>query len=234
MHSLQGWRASCLEFAALLSFAAFAALWPQVYRAFALSLALNRTLVLPRLKCYCYKNWFMTEQCKIPGDRATSFPFHCTLDQWARPKVLYKGFGLSGANFTFREWTFLSNPRTNGSLMRSRRVLRPFAAPASADASASSSADAAQLLRRGPKGGLQLAQNLSFEQLRSVAPALQGFRLVHVPNVTAAFRGFDSPRLRSQFEGWLNNVATQWCCRLESESKKHNQPIKARMAITMR
>lgn len=43
----------------------------QVYRAVAVALILKRTLVFPRLRCYCFKNWFMSEQCRIPGDKVT-------------------------------------------------------------------------------------------------------------------------------------------------------------------
>ncbi len=37
--------------------------------------------VFPKLKCFCYKNWFMMEQCRIPGDKETQFPLDCELDQ---------------------------------------------------------------------------------------------------------------------------------------------------------
>lgn len=36
----------------------------QLYRAMAVAALLNRTLVMPRLQCYCFKNWFMSEQCR--------------------------------------------------------------------------------------------------------------------------------------------------------------------------
>ena len=61
----------------------------QVYRVMALAVITNRTLVLPRLHCFCYKNWFMMEACRIPGDRVTQFPMECCLDQWLRPKIIY-------------------------------------------------------------------------------------------------------------------------------------------------
>jgi hypothetical protein len=60
----------------------------------ALALALNRTLILPRLKCHCYKNWFANVACRLPGERQSVLPFTCTLEQWLRPSVLYKGMKL--------------------------------------------------------------------------------------------------------------------------------------------
>ena len=89
----------------------------QVYRVMAIALILNRTLIFPKMQCFCYKNWFMSEQCKIPGDKNTIFPIECHLDQWLRPKVLYNyGAKIVGSDgvpraFDFREHSALENPR---------------------------------------------------------------------------------------------------------------------------
>eukprot|EP00798_Chlamydomonas_sp_ICE-L_P021186 gene21186-28086_t len=90
-------------------------LW-QVYRVMAIALLLNRTLVFPKLHCFCYKNWFMSEQCRIPGDRVTHFPMKCDMDQWLRPKIAYNyGPNIIGEDgpheFFFREYTMLDNTR---------------------------------------------------------------------------------------------------------------------------
>jgi hypothetical protein len=61
----------------------------------ALALALNRTFVLPRLQCHCYKNWFANDACRLPGDKQSILPFTCTLEQWLRPAVMYKGFNMT-------------------------------------------------------------------------------------------------------------------------------------------
>ncbi len=61
----------------------------QMYRVMAVAAALNRTLVFPRMRCYCFKNWFMSEQCRIPGDRVTQFPMDCALDQVGRGGTKY-------------------------------------------------------------------------------------------------------------------------------------------------
>eukprot|EP00955_Chlamydomonas_euryale_P004989 53076-Chlamydomonas_euryale.AAC.1 len=36
------------------------------------------------MQCFCYKNWFMMEQCRIPGDTVTQFPIECHFDQVSR------------------------------------------------------------------------------------------------------------------------------------------------------
>ena len=36
----------------------------EVYHAFALAWVLNRTLVMPRIKCWCIQNWFENPLCR--------------------------------------------------------------------------------------------------------------------------------------------------------------------------
>jgi hypothetical protein len=52
-----------------------------LWHAFGVSLALNRTIVMPELKCYCVRNWFRTENCRLTGDYLTRLPFTCSIDQ---------------------------------------------------------------------------------------------------------------------------------------------------------
>jgi hypothetical protein len=40
----------------------------QVHQALALALLTNRTLVLPRVQCFCYRGWFMNTLCRWAAD----------------------------------------------------------------------------------------------------------------------------------------------------------------------
>jgi hypothetical protein len=53
----------------------------QLYHALGLALALNRTLVMPRMRCFCVKGWFPNVKCRLPGDERSLLPFACTGDQ---------------------------------------------------------------------------------------------------------------------------------------------------------
>ena len=53
----------------------------QLYHALGVALALNRTLVMPKMLCFCARNWFETDHCRLPGDVWTQLPFVCTGDQ---------------------------------------------------------------------------------------------------------------------------------------------------------
>ncbi|KXZ42494.1 hypothetical protein GPECTOR_141g692 [Gonium pectorale] len=105
----------------------------QLYWGLAMALATNRTLVLPRFRCYCARNWYSTVACRIGGDRATTFPFTCPLSHVLRAKRLDAGGlrlydpALGGAREAdVREWPFLDNPRTAPELREAARtVLRP-------------------------------------------------------------------------------------------------------------
>jgi hypothetical protein len=57
----------------------------QLRQLFVLAVAMNRTLVLPRLLCFCDRYWGPVEQCKVPGAFATELPFTCPMDHIMEP-----------------------------------------------------------------------------------------------------------------------------------------------------
>ncbi len=58
--------------------------------AFALARALNRTVVLPRLWCYCDKFWHRLDRCAIPSAvTAQPLPFVCPMDHVFEPTGLH-------------------------------------------------------------------------------------------------------------------------------------------------
>ena len=57
---------------------------------FALARALNRTVVLPTLWCYCDKFWHRLSQCAIPSATSSQpLPFVCPLDHVIDPTFLH-------------------------------------------------------------------------------------------------------------------------------------------------
>lgn len=53
----------------------------QLWHAMGLALALNRTLLMPRMLCFCVRGWFANDACRLPGDKVSMLPFNCTGDQ---------------------------------------------------------------------------------------------------------------------------------------------------------
>lgn len=76
----------------------------------ALAQALNRTLVLPRFRCFCDKIWNSLNRCRAPGGESTALPFDCPMDHIVHlDRWFHKGVD-------FREPGFLDNPRVPESL----------------------------------------------------------------------------------------------------------------------
>ncbi|KAJ9511362.1 hypothetical protein QJQ45_029767 [Haematococcus lacustris] len=192
----------------------------QMYRAMAIAVIMNRTLVLPKLQCFCYKNWFMMEQCRqvagqwrhgrhkplvqlqpwltramIPGDRATVYPMECQLDQWLRPKVIYNyGPNIVGKDgpqtFMFREHTMFENPNFPKKDLESEVVVEPADVPT---AKVDTSSPKTKVLV--PQEGLK--QTALKSLLEGLGPTAKIIRIRHPSQV---FAGWDDDKLKTSFE----------------------------------
>lgn len=91
--------------------------------AFALAVALNRTLVLPEMTCFCDRYWWLTHACRMPGAESMPLPIACPLDH------LYMIGNWYEAKLDFREAGFLTNPKVPRALKSSRSRLRFGPAP---------------------------------------------------------------------------------------------------------
>ena len=90
----------------------------MLYDAFALAIALNRTLVLPLMTCFCDRYWWLVHACRMPGAESMPLPIQCPLDH------LYDIGRWYDAKLDFREAGFLTNPRVPRALAASRARLR--------------------------------------------------------------------------------------------------------------
>ncbi|GIL87771.1 hypothetical protein Vretimale_13060 [Volvox reticuliferus] len=177
----------------------------QVYRAVAVALILKRTLIFPRLRCFCFKNWFMSEQCRIPGDKVTQFPLDCALDQIFRPKVLYNYPPLATKdgpqNFTFREYSLLDNPRTPDSVKKGQVLVVPEGADAG------NTTGFIRVVRIKPN----LMQNDLVKALEEVKDA----KVLRLRHPLKLFGGFNDNILKASVDQLAFNVTANWCCRDE-------------------
>ena len=73
-----------------------------VQKAMLLALVLNRTLILPKLQCFCDRSWWLTEQCRFPGV-SMELPFECPTD------ILFTTSLWRRYKLPFRESNFLSH-----------------------------------------------------------------------------------------------------------------------------
>ena len=71
----------------------------------ALSIALNATLIMPRLVCTCDRYWGFLENCRMPtGPEDMPLPFHCPQD------ALFEIKRWNDLGVRFRESSFLEHP----------------------------------------------------------------------------------------------------------------------------
>jgi hypothetical protein len=83
--------------------------------ALALAIALNRTLVLPRMLCYCDNIWKEMKHCRVGGAFGMTLPFDCPADHILNLPRWFQ----SELPIAFREAGFLSDPRLSPALKSS-------------------------------------------------------------------------------------------------------------------
>ncbi|KAG2487324.1 hypothetical protein HYH03_014041 [Edaphochlamys debaryana] len=182
----------------------------QAYRVAALSMVLKRTLIFPRLRCFCFKNWFMSEQCRIPGDKTTQFPLDCALDQVFRPKVLYNWPPLDTRNgpqnLTFREYSLLDNPRTPATVKNGQVLVVPEGFPVGN--------------ATGFTQVVTLKPNMTQDAIAAALEPHKDAKVLRLRHINHLFGGFDDQVLKASFDKWSFNVTANWCCRDEPYIQK--------------
>jgi hypothetical protein len=165
----------------------------------------------PARRCYCAKNWYMTENCRILGEQATQFPFNCSLGDFIKPKLLADGLAIGSKALQIREHTFLDNPRTADSVKQ----------PAALVLAAGHGAGTAVASQGAPRV-FQVPSRVGEGELNSlvVAPAA-AYKRLHVPRPWQVFKGFSQP-LQAQFDAALQGIPTYWCCRSPADQTKMN------------
>lgn len=77
-----------------------------------MAVTLNRTVILPKLMCYCDRYWGPVHECRVPGAVQTRLPFVCPLDHILEPFHFDDDRDKFGPPIRFREHSFLDNSNT--------------------------------------------------------------------------------------------------------------------------
>ena len=83
--------------------------------ALGLAIALNRTLVLPRMLCYCDNIWKEMKHCRVGGAFGMTLPFDCPADHIINLPRWFQG----DMPIEFREAGFLTDPRLSPAIKAS-------------------------------------------------------------------------------------------------------------------
>ncbi|GLC56233.1 hypothetical protein PLESTB_001082500 [Pleodorina starrii] len=195
----------------------------QTYFALAAALITNRTLVMPRFLCYCSKNWYQTQACRINNEELSTFPFVCALSHVLRVKKLQQGFGLppgnteySGHRVFIREYSFLDNPKVPDEIKRSYLEVVPSVLPRPPG-----QLDPDQMVllaentsSRGYGRRLTVAAPLSDGEFAAlVARHAAGARVVHLTQPARTLGGFARAETGKQYDTQIQKYVTHWCCR---------------------
>jgi len=90
----------------------------QMRDLFAMAMALNRTVILPRLVCYCDRYWGPLDECRVPGAMQTRLPFVCPLDHIFEPFHFDDDPKKFGPPVRFREHSFLDSQDTPNTIRK--------------------------------------------------------------------------------------------------------------------
>ncbi|KAG1665399.1 hypothetical protein FOA52_015809 [Chlamydomonas sp. UWO 241] len=181
----------------------------EVYHAFALAHALNRTLIMPRVQCWCIQNWFENPLCRLPGDLHTRFPLVCPADFLFDMNKLYS-VEVQGVRVPIREYSFLDNPR------------RPRDAPlvVTVDAALTFSA---QYSEAGH--ALKVPANADDADLaKALAPYQAKYARIHIAAPpSTVLRAIRSKAKRDAFDTVMKQLPVEWCCRPDVVVKAHSE-----------
>ncbi|EFJ47189.1 hypothetical protein VOLCADRAFT_92385 [Volvox carteri f. nagariensis] len=196
----------------------------------ALAALLNRTVVLPKMKCFCIQNWFENPQCRLPGEPHTRFPLApaCPADYVFNMDAL-ASFNVSGRRVEFREFSFLDNERTHAEVKE-----RPLVVIASRKATAPSRDGDVLTIPSGLKSGPLLAALQPFLQApaadvagKTAAKKVTGAapKRLHFRNPRLAFGGWSDPAVAQEFEAHVAGLPVRWCCRPDAVAKEHKVEV---------
>ncbi|GAX75129.1 hypothetical protein CEUSTIGMA_g2573.t1 [Chlamydomonas eustigma] len=183
-----------------------------------------------QFRCFCAKNWYMTQSCRINGEPHSTFPYDCALSHVMRVKKLLHGMTVSSGKqqgaVTIREHTFMDNPNVPDEIKKSRLVLEPAAERRlDKDVTAPPSASLQDVVKL-PDGSFKLTVPwpLDVEELKDVLnEILPKFRVVHLSNATKILeRGFHDPQFHLKFDEQISKMATRWCCRSPKDQERYN------------
>jgi hypothetical protein len=213
----------------------------QAYFGFIAALALGRVFVVPRFQCFCAKNWYMTQSCRINGETHATFPFNCALSHMMRVKRLLHGFhvdlGSRKGNVTIREHTFLDNPNVPDEVKKSRLVLVPADQPRAENDVGPISPLTLQKEEKLADGNSKLVVPwpLDDEELVAILAPYRHYRIIHLSNATKILgRGFHDPKYGEKFNQEIRKMTTHWCCRSPKDQKDFNATDKVDLRIVPR
>jgi hypothetical protein len=179
----------------------------QLRTALAVAVALNRTIIMPRLISWCDRYWGPVEFCQLPGAFKLRLPFVAPMDHWLEP-YHFTDMADRLPAIPFREYSFLANERTPKALKDGRLTITPDALATLAE------------LKEG-KGGkvLRIPKGPTDAQLKALLEPYKDTQLLHLSTVDGAFSRFEDKQLGQRFQERVLHMAGFFCCKRVKEGE---------------
>jgi len=175
----------------------------------AIAVVLNRTVIMPKLTCFCDRYWAPVEQCRVPGALHTPLPFVCPLDHVLVPMHFTDNASPYNPPIEFREYSFLSNPRTPARLVDAAVRVEV----------AESVAEIKKGGHKGSSSSLVLPTNQNDAQLKQLLKPYEEEPLLMVSSVKDLFGGFVETSEQHAFMTRFRHILDFWCCRKVEKGK---------------
>ncbi|KAG2439915.1 hypothetical protein HYH02_010544 [Chlamydomonas schloesseri] len=167
--------------------------WPAVR----VAAVTNRSLIVPKLACYCDKYWTELDKCRVPGAGQTRIPFLCPMDHVLDPIFMNDKISPQPWPLRWREHSFLDNPRCPDWVRQSRVTFI-------------SSPTATKPVEKWvvQEGGLVVVvpANLTQAGIKDLLKPYTQYKIWHLKDPELFFGGFDDKELEQKVEARINHL----------------------------
>eukprot|EP00892_Ulva_mutabilis_P009534 jgi/Ulvmu1/6953/UM033_0010.1 len=190
----------------------------QMRDLFAMAVALNRTVILPKITCYCDRYWGPLDACRVPGASQTRLPFVCPLDHIFEPFHFDDKPEQFGPAIRFREHSFLDNKETP-------ETIRKDVLEMEIEMEHTEQLDGAVVQVEGRRAAAAIVQDMADvpEQVLRLRyrPRADGMaeRFLEEP--------FANEALQAGFVARITHMPAFWCCRLATNGAGEVKPAGA-------
>ncbi|KAI6706882.1 hypothetical protein NL676_009844 [Syzygium grande] len=175
----------------------------QIRTALAISLVLNRTLIMPPLWCRLDRLWF-----PHPGvleGSMTRQPFICPLDHVFEVNVMLKEMPEDefGPGINIREYSLLDNPLMPKEVKESWLDVK-LCQGGTKDCEVTNSTSS--------PGVIRLPKHSNEETLKMVFSSFKDIKIIQFSSMQDAFEGFTDQKMEEQFRNRVKRYVGIWCC----------------------
>ncbi|KAI3429380.1 hypothetical protein D9Q98_005475 [Chlorella vulgaris] len=174
----------------------------QLRTAFQLAVALNRTIIMPKLLSWCDRYWGPVEFCQVPGAFKSRLPFVAPMDHVLEPFHFDDTPDGVCPPISYREYSFLANERTPKSLEKGKVVVTPDAGVTKV-----------QEKKEDGHKVVRIPTNPSDAQLRELLAPYKDVQLLHFSSLDKAFGKWESEADGDKFQNRLSRMAGFFCCK---------------------